>query len=254
MELAKTRGRVVFALKLIVTLFALGIVVHIVRAAEWESVREILRRSGGQIVLVALPYLCPISIDTLSWQVLLVSIRRHVPFRHLLGLRFATEAVLLSMPMGPVAAESLKAYLLQKRCGVPTPEGVSSIAAKKNLLMLSLAAFLVTSVFFGYPYLADSSYSIIGVAGLPWVILAGATALVFASFLMSVLLQHGAMAERIHRTLVAIPIPRLRAWLLRREERFREVDAGFAPLARDRRRLVTAGILFYFGFLVEAIE
>ena len=254
MELAKTRGRLVFALKLIVTLFALGILVHVIRSAEWDRVSEILRRSGASILFIALPYLFAISIDTLGWQVLLGSLRRQVAFRHLLGLRFATEAVLLSMPMGPVAAESLKAYLLQKRCGVPTPEGVSSIAAKKNLLMLSLAAFLVTSVYFGYPYLADSSYSIIGVAGLPWVILAGATALVFASFLMSVLLQHGAMAERVHRMLVAIPIPRVRDWLLRRDERFREVDASFAPLARDRRRLVSAGILFYFGFLVEAIE
>jgi len=254
MQQANTRGRLVFALKLIITVFALGIVVHVIRSAEWDRVSEILRRSGGQVFLVALPYLFAISIDTLGWQVLLGSLRRQVAFRHLLGLRFATEAVLLSMPMGPVAAESLKAYLLEKRCGVPTPEGVSSIAAKKNLLMVSLAAFLVTSVFFGYPYLADSSYSILGVAGLPWVILGGATALVVASFLMSVLLQHGAMAERVHRMLIAIPVPRLRDWLLRREERFREVDASFAPLARDRRRLVSAGVLFYFGFLVEAIE
>ena len=231
MELAKTRGRLVFALKLIVTLFALGILVHVIRSAEWDRVSEILRRSGASILFIALPYLFAISIDTLGWQVLLGSLRRQVAFRHLLGLRFATEAVLLSMPMGPVAAESLKAYLLQKRCGVPTPEGVSSIAAKKNLLMLSLAAFLVTSVYFGYPYLADSSYSIIGVAGLPWVILAGATALVFASFLMSVLLQHGAIAERVHRasaTGCSVAMSASARWT-RASPRWRATVAAWSP-------------------------
>lgn len=251
---ANTRARLVSAVKFIVFAVACGLLVQVVRSADWARVVSILRASGPKIVLAALPYLFAISVDTLGWQVLLRSLRRHVSFRHLLHLRFATEAVLLSLPMGPVAAESLKAYLLEKRCGVPATEGVSSIAAKKNLLMLSLAAFLVTSVFFGYPYLADASYFILGTQGLPWLILGGASALVFASLLMSVLLVHGAMAERIHRGLVAIPVRAVRDWLLRREERFREVDSHFAPIARDRGRLVHVGVLFYFGFLIEAIE
>src|SRR5262249_23603231 len=251
---AITRARLVSAVKFIVFAIACGLLVHVVRSADWARVVSIPRPSGPKIVLAALPYLFAISVDTLGWQVLLRSLRRHVSFRQLLHLRFATEAVLLSLPMGPVAAESLKAYLLEKRCGVPATEGVSSIAAKKNLLMMSLAAFLVTSVFFGYPYLADASYWILGAQGLPWLILGGASALVFASLLMSVLLVHGAMAERVHRMLVAIPVRAVREWLLRREERFREVDAHFAPIARDRGRLVHVGMLFYIGFLIEAIE
>jgi uncharacterized protein (TIRG00374 family) len=248
------RARLVSAVKIIVFAIACALLVQVIRSADWARVTSILRSSGPKIILGALPYLFAISVDTLGWQVLLRSLRRHVSFHQLLQLRFATEAVLLSLPMGPVAAESLKAYLLEKRAGVPAPEGVSSIAAKKNLLMISLAAFLVTSVFFGYPYLADASYSILGTGGLPLLILGGASALVFASMVMSVLLLHGAMAERIHRILVAIPVRSVRNWLLRRSERFREVDASFAPIARDRGRLVTVGVLFYIGFLIEAIE
>src|SRR5215470_4728703 len=194
MPKAKPPLRLATLLKLGAFLAACGLLVYVIRSADFTRVAEIIRAGGPWIVLAALPYLVAISIDTLGWKVILRSLRRRVSFPRLLHLRFATEAVLLSLPMGPVAAESLKAYLLERRCAVPTTEGVSSIAAKKNLLMVSLAAFLVTSVAFGYTYLADSSASLLGGPGLPWLILGGATALVFASLLMSVLLLHGAMA------------------------------------------------------------
>src|SRR5262249_55267906 len=103
-------------------------------------------------------------------------------------------------------------------------------------------------------YLAAASSALLGIAGLPWLILAGALGLAVAALLMSVLLVHGQMAERLHRLLVAIPAPLVRRWLLRREQRFLEVDRSFRPIARHRGRLALAAALFYVGFLVEAIE
>jgi len=246
--------RLVPILKLAALAAAAVLLVRVIRSADLDRVADLLRGGGPWMALVVLPFLAGISVDTLAWKIILASLPRRVRFRRLLHMRFATEAVLLSLPMGAVAAESLKAYLLDRRCGVPAPEGVSSIAAKKNLLMFSLAAFLVTSVAFGHRHLTAGSSDVIGIPGLSWVILAGAFALLLGALLMSVLLVHGSMAERVHRLLLGIPVPVVREWLLRREQRFREVDRSFRPIARDRRRVVAAGALFYLGFLIEAIE
>src|SRR6266545_1272194 len=246
--------RLVPILKLAALAAAAVLLVRVIRSADLDRVADLLRGGGPWMALVVLPFLAGISVDTLAWKIILASLPRRVRFRRLLHMRFATEAVLLSLPMGAVAAVSLKAYLLDRRCGVPAPEGVSSIAAKKNLLMFYLAAFLVTSVAFGHRYLAAGSSDVIGIPGLSWVILAGAFALLLGALLMSVLLVHGSMAERVHRLLLGIPVPVVREWLLRREQRFREVDRSFRPIARDRRRVVAAGALFYLGFLIEAIE
>jgi len=233
---------------------AAALLIHVMRTADLGRVADLLRGGGPWIGLVLLPFLAAVAVDTWAWQLILDSLPRRVPFHQLLRLRVATEAVLLSLPMGAALAESLKAYLLERRFQVPAAEGISSIAAQKNLLMFSLAAFLVTSVAIGYPHLAGGSEQIVGAPGLPWFILAGAIALALAASLMSILLVHGSMAERVHRVLLAIPFRGVRDWLLRREERFRDIDHSFTPIARGRGRLGSAALLLYLGFLIEAIE
>jgi uncharacterized protein (TIRG00374 family) len=227
---------------------------QVVRAADLERVAELVRGAGPWVALVVLPFAAVIAADTLAWKIVLGSLRRGIRFGRLLHIRFASEAMLLSLPMGAAFAESLKAYLLEKRCQVPTPEGVSSIAATKTLLLFALAAFLAVSVALGGTYLADASARIIGIGGLPWFILAGAAGLAVAASLTAALLLHGSMAARVHRLLLAIPVRAVRERLLRREERFLRADESFAPIARSRGRLVRAGLLIFVGFLGEALE
>src|SRR5262249_1800217 len=155
------------------------------------------------------------------------------------------------VPMGAAVAEGLKAYLLERRLGVPVSEGVSSIAIKKALLAVSQAAFLATSVVAGYGILSSTSIDVVGRPALPWLILVVATALAVVGGLMLASLRHGKLTARFHALLLALPLvpSRLHAWLEHRSQGFQDVDRHFSPLVGERRRLVAAGAVFYVGWL-----
>ena len=251
---AEKPNRLLTVLKLVLLATSAFLVVRIVIAADLGRVMQLIASSGPLILFGFLPYLAAITIDTSGWRILLGALGRRPPLAPLLSLRLSTEAVLLSFPMGPAVAESLKAYLLEKRMGVPIPEGVSSQAVQKVLMPGVLGVFMLTSALVGWPYLSAASQTLIGRGGLPLLVLACAGGLGVAAFLAWSSVRYGGLSGRLHRVLMALPIPRMRAWLEQRRRRFTDVDAHFAPIAAAPGRVAAAGVTFLFGLFVEMLE
>src|SRR5262245_23827009 len=75
--------------------------------ADLGRVSEILLSCGPAAALAFLPYLVGLSIDTTGWRVVLARLGHRLRFTQLLSIRLVSEAVLLTAPAGPVAAEAL---------------------------------------------------------------------------------------------------------------------------------------------------
>src|SRR5262249_6279470 len=237
-----------FAVHAALLALSAALVVRILVGADLRRVGEMLAASGAALVWVVLPYAAAIAIDTAGWQVLLAALGHRLSGLRLFALRPSTEAVRLSAPLGTVGAESLKAYLLERRLGVPVPDAVASIAYKKTLLTVALGAYLATSALLGFGQLERASAALIGRAGLPWIVLATSVALVAVAALAFASLRRGVVAAGLHALLRRI------RWFEERRARFLAVDAHCTRLARGGARLALATAWFYLGWLVESLE
>jgi len=251
-----TTRRHAFRALLQVGLLALSaaLVVRMLVGADLRRVGEILASSGWSAVLVLIPYVAAVGVDTIGWSILLAGLGHRLGLPGLLRLRLSTEAVLLSAPLGTVGAESLKAYLLERRFAVPVPDSIASIGAKKTLLTLALGVYLAGSAVVGAPYLERASLALLGRPGLPAVVFVTGVALVILALLLFASLGGGAVAHRLHALLAAVPIPAVRRWIAARQRRFQDVDRQLGRLAADRPRLLAATLTFLAGWLVEAGE
>jgi uncharacterized membrane protein YbhN (UPF0104 family) len=241
------------ALRALLVLAALGLVGYTFRDVDPSRALGLISARGPRALLVLLPFIAALGADTLGWRWILRSLGRPVRFLSLYGVRMCSEAVLTSLPGGAVVAESLKPVLVERRCGVPIPEGVASVAASKCLVALTHGVYLGLSVLLAFRWLSSHSVALIGVSGLGFIAALAALVLGGGAALAALILLGGSVAARIHAALTAIPLGRVRAWLVAREERFHETD-------RHLGRTLTAGRLagpalcFLAQWLLEAVE
>ncbi|MBI4662720.1 MAG: flippase-like domain-containing protein [Verrucomicrobia bacterium] len=95
-----------------------------------------------QTVLVLIPYVFVYLADAMGWRFAFGrNLPPGTPFRTLLRIRWAGEAVNNVVPSAYIGGEALKVYLLQKR-GVATADGTSSVVAGKTAQTLSQVLFL----------------------------------------------------------------------------------------------------------------
>ena len=229
-----TSGRRALTTVLQLGLLALSaaLVGRIVVTADLRRVGELIATGGFSVFLAFIPSLAAVSVDTAGWNVILAGLGHRLPHLGLLRLRLSTEAVLLSAPFGTVGAESLKAYLLERRYRVPVSDAIATITTKKTLLTLALGAYLLTSAWVGRDHLVRASTALLGRNGLPVLVAAAGVLLV----------------------VLALALFRSMRWLSGRWRRLAAIDGQLGRLAADRGRLARAGATFYLGWLVEACE
>lgn len=113
-------------------------------AAVWSVVRALGWRV---IVLLFVPYVVAVALDTVGWGVLLPAAR--VGWPALTGVRLAGEAVNLATPTASVGGEPLKAFLVRHR--VPLDTALASIVVDKTTVVvgqtLLVAAGLALAAF-----------------------------------------------------------------------------------------------------------
>ena len=73
--------------------------------------------------LMMAPFAVAMTLDAAGMRSLLVALGRQAPFQRLLAIRFATEALHLSVPAGFAVGDSASAALLDTRCDVPLVDG-----------------------------------------------------------------------------------------------------------------------------------
>lgn len=222
---------------------------------ELDKTFELISSIGAKVFLIFIPFFFVSFFDTLGWKLAFPNKERHIPLLKLLNIRVITEALLMSLPAGIAVSEAMKPVLLKRNLGVPTSEGVASIALKKMLLGVAQGVYIALSAIVGFTLLKQSSEFLLGFNGLQWGILAlGLSMLVIFGF-ATYILVNGDVAQRFHGVLVKIPIHFLRDWLLKTEEKFLEIDESLKKFHGFGAPKTGLSILSYFtGWLSETLD
>jgi uncharacterized protein (TIRG00374 family) len=224
------------------------------RHAELGRAASLVGSIGAPIALVVLPYLVAMVLQTIGYARLIGVLRGKTPsLPRLLSVLLSSEAVLKSFPAGVALADTINPYLLKRRCGVPLPEGLAAVAAKKALIVLSNALYIGIAVVVGASWLRSSSRALIGFGGLEWLVALGGVGMLIGALAMCWAIFSGSVATRSHGLLQRIPSKRLRAWLEEKEHGFRETDRHFTALV-SRNTLGFSTLAFLASWIVEAVE
>jgi uncharacterized membrane protein YbhN (UPF0104 family) len=206
-------------------------------------------------VVIFVPQVVSLVAEGYGWKLALRLIERDVGVIALLRVRIATEALSLSLPAGVLFGESAKPFLLSRHCGLSMTESVAAMVARKYLLLLSQAFYVLVVATVGFEVLKAASFELLGDSGLEWIAYAAGVVLALVALVTAAWLRRSAVATRLFCALRTIRASRFSDWLVRSERRFSETDqsvSAFFGCGLSRHALPAAW--FALGWLVESAE
>jgi hypothetical protein len=222
------------ALRLAAVAAAAALFASVVAAADVGRVASLLGAVGFLgLVVVLLPQPIALLIEAIGWKLAVRVLGRDVGLAPLLRVRVATEALSLSLPAGVLLGESAKALLLGRHCGLSVNEGVAAIVARKYLLLVSQAAFVVLVATLGFGILRGASLGVLGSPGLEWLAYAPGVVLLAAACGTAAWLRRSAVAAGLFQALRKVPLRSLSRWLDATEERFSATDESVSVFFRS---------------------
>src|SRR5262249_38320729 len=173
----------------------------------------------------------------------------------LFGVRVGSETVGAFLPLGPVWADALKPPLLRQRCDVPLPTGVAAVAIRKQLLVLSQAAYLGLGFLLGGAALERGFAKATGVSGLRFLALFAAFALFLVATAMAALLGRGNLFQSLLAHPAAARWPTLHARLVKLGHAAHGLDRAAAAFFQASFRVRARSVLaFLAAWLLESTE
>ncbi|WP_437987536.1 lysylphosphatidylglycerol synthase transmembrane domain-containing protein [Sorangium sp. So ce117] len=179
---------------------------------------------------------------------------RHAPFSRYLALTLSTEALTMSVPAGAALSESVTFYLLHRWCGIPGPQAVAGIAARRALIVLANAAYVAIALALGFGHLERASRPLIGGPGLPWLVVLSGLGLLAVALALGGALLSGTVASRVFAWLKRLPGQRVKACIDARAAAFSATDRHAAALGERRSALAAAALLLLGMWLAEGAE
>jgi glycosyltransferase 2 family protein len=233
---------------------AVGALLWSFRDAELARVVTLLARVGGAGVLIVLPQLLSLFMESVGWRLAFEGMGRRLPLSGLFRARLATEALAQTLPMGVVFCESLKPVLLARSCGADLSTSLAGMAARKWLLVSSQSLYVGGFSLLAWPMLVGISSAVLGAPGLPYVLLGAAGLLLALAVSSYALLAQGRVAARVHALLTRLPSAWLRARLLPLEVRFSQTDGQLREFFATAWRSPLPLLAFLAGWLLEAVD
>jgi uncharacterized protein len=136
--------------RVLALLFGIGLLAVVVAQADLEDLwRRLVQLGGIGALAVAAAYFLAFLVDTISWQLMLPSVRLNARWLYRLWkVRMVGEAFNLVIPAGSMGGEPLKAYLLKRFHGIGYREGGASLIIAKTVNMAALVAFTAVGFVF----------------------------------------------------------------------------------------------------------
>lgn len=214
-----------------------------------------LQQVGPGVLLVLLPWGIAQIVDTVAWRRMFQNLGRRIHLLHLLPVRYASDAVLISVSGGPILAEGVGPFLLRRKHQVPLPESVATLGLRKTLLILAQAFYVGLGAVVGFAFLSRASEELLRGPFLPYLLLGVAFVLFIVSVFLTSALMHGAVGGRLLGVLARFPNRRFRAWVLKTRQSFLETDEYLRRASGGRlREIARLAGLFFLGWLGEALE
>jgi uncharacterized protein (TIRG00374 family) len=240
--------------RLLPALLTLALLAFTLRTADLGRAFGLVRSLGSIVPLLLLPSFVATVLEAIGWWLSFSRLGGRPRFRSLLAVRFMVDAVLTGLPSGAVISESLQPYLLKRRCGVALETGIIAGLGRKFLVVVSHGLFLTVAVILAWPTLQRASHAAIHRAGLAWLLLAVAAALVTASIVTAAVSTHGRLGDRALRGLSRFGGRWLGTWLEQNALRFRRADEHLSTFFRDPAGLVLPVAVYDLGWLARSVE
>jgi len=124
----------------------LGLLGVLIYHADVDQIHDHMGELGWLAPLVLLPWALIACLDALGWRCTLpAAASARVPFRSLVLIRMAGEAINSVTPTAAVGGEPVKAHLLRRWC-VAGSDSLASIVIAKTALTVSQSLFIVVGV------------------------------------------------------------------------------------------------------------
>jgi uncharacterized membrane protein YbhN (UPF0104 family) len=236
-------------------LAALWLFVVLLRSADLGRALELIAALGPILPVLLLPQALALGLDAFGSRQIFRSLGRSVPWRSLTAVRFAADAVFMSLPSGAVVAEALQPYLLRRRSDLSFEDALVGTVARKIFVIFSQGLFLALSVIVGYSALQAASRHAIGRAGLPLLLLAASMVLMALASTLAAMFFYGRVAQRSRNALSRLGLSWLRPWLERNAHRFGAADDHLARYFSSGPAALAAPLPFFLVmWLVRAFE
>jgi uncharacterized protein (TIRG00374 family) len=212
------------------------LLVRVIETTGFSGAPAILLSLGPwAIFLILIPYSAAGLIDTEAWRRLLllggskITHGAQITFRKMFRIRTATEAIVITLPLGSILSDPFKAWMLKREFGLPISKTAGSIVFRKTLMGLTqcLVASLVGFCALLYP---DSFSSSAFGEGKIWTLFIVSTAIGLFYILLTVLFCYGSVVAKLHYWLGKIPFRRLQIWFEKKEPQFHEFNADLSAL------------------------
>jgi uncharacterized protein (TIRG00374 family) len=242
------------AARLLPALLSLGLLAWVLRSADLERSLALVRSLGLWLPLLLVPNLVAVLTESSGWWLSFDRLGARPPFTRLALVRVIGDALMLGLPSGAVLSETVQPWLLKRRCGVPTENGIVATVARKFFVVVSHGLFLAAATVLAWPLLESTSRVAIGRGGLPVLLLATALVLVTVATLLVAATALGQVADRVHRVLDRLVGRWMGAWLERNALRFQRTDDALAVFFRRPAGLVPSVLLYMLGWLIRSLE
>jgi uncharacterized protein (TIRG00374 family) len=252
----QTRNSWVAALRLLIFGGAGALLIAVISAADLTRVAELVGAIGlAGLAVVLLPQALAFVADSFGWKLAIRTLGENVRLLSLLRVRIGTEALTQSLPAGVMVGESVKPFLLGRHCGLPVNVSIAAIVARKFLLLVSQATYVLVVAVFGFTVLRDASLGVFGRAGLEWVAVGSGVVLAILALGVAAWLRRSAVAEGLFWVLKKLPFSALSRWLEAKERRFSEADHAVSSFfSRGLSSHAQASLFFVLVWLIESLE
>jgi uncharacterized membrane protein YbhN (UPF0104 family) len=173
----------------------------------------ILQGLGPMAVLLLAPSAAAVTLEVFAWQRALGIMGWRTALPSLLRVRVASESLGATLPLGAIWSEAVKPHLLGQHCGLPFSVGVVGVTARKYLLILSQAGYLLLGLTLGHSAIRAGFDRATGRPVLALVLGIGVVALALIAEFTLQALRGGRTFQRVLASLARIPSAGLRARL-----------------------------------------
>jgi hypothetical protein len=234
-------------------LAGLGLFIHLVATSgiTGNMLWALGWRGFGLLFMVSL---LVIVLDTVGWfyAVRHIAQPKKVP---LLGLRIAGDSLTNALPGGVVLGEAYKAMMMRQWFGISLADNAASLMIVKFGLGFSQALFVLLGLGVCYPLLETRSLELFGFRSAQYVALVLTLAMGLLMFLAMMLLLRGRSFTSLGHGLAKLPLPPLRRWLARHQDKLASLDVSCASVfVRNRKHLFYTFFYLELGWLLSSLE
>ncbi len=216
------------------------------------DVERLVGQLGYRLPFIVLPYGLVLLLDVAGWRQCMTT-PGYLSLRTLFAIRVSTDALMNTLPAGVAVAEPMRIVLLNRRMNLPVHEAASATILAKMNIAIAQMLFVLLGVMLVLLH-SEQNQGIAAVldraGGWMTVVPIALAALAALSLPYS-----GPRFTQALRILRRLPFSALRHLLHRTESALTDIDRYIGNFARSHReRFITTLLLFFWGWLVMAVE